>query len=133
MKTIQHFINGEYKPSLHGGTMEVINPATGKVYALLSAGDEHDVQAAVAAAKNASDAWARTPLARRQAILQRISDLITENLESFIAAEVEDSGKPVSLARRLDIPRAASNFAFFAAASSQLATESHYMPAEALN
>jgi aminomuconate-semialdehyde/2-hydroxymuconate-6-semialdehyde dehydrogenase len=133
MKIIQHFINGEYRPSVHGGTMEIINPATGKVYATLSAGDEHEVQAAVIAAKNAADGWARTPLAKRQTILQRIADLITENLETFIAAEVEDSGKPVSLARRLDIPRAASNFAFFAAASSQLATDTHYMPAEALN
>ncbi|HZV43823.1 MAG TPA: aldehyde dehydrogenase [Saprospiraceae bacterium] len=133
MKTIHHFINGEYRPSIHGSTMEIINPATGNVYATLAAGDEHDVQSAVAAAKNASASWARTPLAKRQAILQRISDLILENIESFIAAEVEDSGKPASLARRLDIPRAASNFAFFAAASSQLATETHYMPAEALN
>jgi aminomuconate-semialdehyde/2-hydroxymuconate-6-semialdehyde dehydrogenase len=133
MKTIQHFINGEYRPSLHGGTMDIINPATGNVYATLSAGDEHDIQLAVTAAKNAAEGWARTPLAKRQAILQRISDLITENLEAFIAAEVEDSGKPASLARRLDIPRAASNFAFFAAAASQLATETHYMPGEALN
>lgn len=113
--------------------MEIINPATGKVYATLSAGDEHDVDLAVLAAKNAADGWGRTPLAKRQAILHRISELITENLEAFIAAEVEDSGKPVSLARRLDIPRAASNFAFFAAASSQLSTETHYMPAEAIN
>jgi acyl-CoA reductase-like NAD-dependent aldehyde dehydrogenase len=67
-----------------------------KCVCIFSRRDEHDVQSAVAAAKNASASWARTPLAKRQAILQRISDLILENIESFIAAEVEDSGKPAS-------------------------------------
>ncbi|HJW29349.1 MAG TPA: aldehyde dehydrogenase family protein, partial [Saprospiraceae bacterium] len=133
MKQIHHFINGEYRPSVNGSYMEVLNPATGKPYAILAAGDEHDVQSAVRAAKNASEEWGRTPLAKRQAVLQQLSDLIMARLDDFVEAEVMDSGKPKSLARRLDIPRAASNFAFFAAASSQLATETHYMPAEALN
>ena len=133
MKDILHFIHGSYKPSLSGKTIEVINPATGKVYANLSSGDAQDVAADVMAAKNAAEEWGRTPLAKRQTILQRISDLINDNLDMFVDAEVEDSGKPASLARRLDIPRAASNFAFFAAAASQLASETHYMPGEALN
>ena len=133
MKQIQHFIHGAYKPSINGGKIDVLNPATGKKYAELSAGDEYDVAAAVAAARNAAPEWGRTPLAKRQTILQRIADLIIENLDVFVEAEVEDSGKPASLARRLDIPRAASNFSFFAAASSQLSSETHYMPGEALN
>ena len=113
--------------------MEIINPATGKQYAILAAGDEADVNLAFIAARNACAGWANTPLAERQAILQRIASLIEEKAEIFAQAEMLDSGKPISLARSLDIPRAASNFAFFAAAASQLASESHYMPGQALN
>jgi aminomuconate-semialdehyde/2-hydroxymuconate-6-semialdehyde dehydrogenase len=133
MKIVEHFINGEYHPSHSGETLDIRYPATGEVYATLASGDAHDVQAAVTAANIAAPGWANTPLAMRQQILQRIADLITENLDVFVEAEVMDSGKPISLARRLDIPRAASNFAFFAAAASQLASESHYMPGQALN
>lgn len=113
--------------------MGIINPATGKQYALLASGDEADVNLAFIAARNASALWANTPLAERQAILHRIANLIEEKAELFAQAEMLDSGKPISLARSLDIPRAASNFAFFAAAASQLASESHYMPGQALN
>lgn len=133
MKRIDHFINGAYHAAVKGRTMDVLNPATGKPYALLSSGDAQDVQAAVTAAKNAFEDWSRTPLAMRQSILQRIADLITERMDELVLAEVQDSGKPISLARRLDIPRAASNFSFFAAAASQLASESHYMPGQAIH
>ncbi len=133
MKRFDHFINGEYKPSVSGATMDVINPSTGKKYATLSAGNEMDVQLAVTAAKEAAPGWALTPLSQRQSILQKIADLITERLDELAEAECMDTGKPISLARELDIPRAASNFSFFAAASSQWSSESHYMPGQALN
>jgi aminomuconate-semialdehyde/2-hydroxymuconate-6-semialdehyde dehydrogenase len=113
--------------------MDIINPATGMKYAILASGDAADVQLAYHAAKHAGEAWASTPLAERQSILQRIATLIEEKSEILAQAEMEDTGKPIALARRLDIPRAASNFAFFAAAASQLASESHYMPGQALN
>lgn len=133
MKQYNHFINGEYIASLHGGTMEIINPATGKQYATLASGDAADVQLAFNAAKNAAESWALTPLSERQSIMQRIATLIEEKVDALAEAEMMDSGKPISLARRLDIPRAASNFSFFAAAASQLASESHYMPGQAIN
>lgn len=113
--------------------MDIINPATGKKYAILASGDEADVKLAYTAANNAAEAWACTPLPERQRILQKIASLIEESSEQFVEAEMLDTGKPISLARRLDIPRAASNFSFFAAAASQLASESHYMPGQALN
>jgi aminomuconate-semialdehyde/2-hydroxymuconate-6-semialdehyde dehydrogenase len=133
MKQYNHFINGAYRPSLHGGTIDIINPATGLKYATLASGDAADVSLAYNAAKNATAGWASTALADRQAILQRIANLIEEKSEELAQAEMMDTGKPISLARSLDIPRAASNFAFFAAAASQLASESHYMPGQALN
>lgn len=133
MTQYNHFINGEYRPSIHGGTMDIINPATGKQYAVLASGDEADVQFAFISAKNAFEEWSRTPLARRQAILQKIASLIDEKSEMLAESEMLDSGKPITQAKQLDIPRAASNFSFFAAAASQLASESHYMPGQALN
>ena len=76
MKQYNHFINGEYKPSVHGGTMGIINPATGKQYALLASGDESDVNLAFIAARNASSAWANTPLADSQDVRYRIANVI---------------------------------------------------------
>ena len=133
MKQYNHFINGEYRPSLHGRTMDILNPATGQKYATLAAGDEADVNLAYNAAHHAAEGWALTPLAERQAILQKIANIIEDIADELVAAEMMDTGKPISLARRLDIPRAASNFSFFAAAASQLASESHYMPGQAIN
>ncbi len=133
MKRFDHFINGEYKPSVNGQTMDVINPATGKKYADLAAGDAQDVQLAVNAAQAAAPGWALTSLSKRQSILQKIADLITERMDEFAEAECLDTGKPISLARELDIPRAASNFSFFASAATQWASESHEMPGQALN
>ncbi|MEO7925579.1 MAG: aldehyde dehydrogenase [Saprospiraceae bacterium] len=133
MKSFEHFINGEYKPSVSGKTMDVINPSTGKKYATVAEGDEQDVNLAVRAALNAAPGWALTSLSKRQSILQKIADIITDRMEELAEAECLDTGKPISLARELDIPRAASNFSFFGAAATQWATESHAMPGQALN
>lgn len=113
--------------------MDVINPSTGKKYASMSAGDKTDVENAVNAARAAAPGWALTPLPGRQSILQKIADLITKRLDEFAEAECIDTGKPITLAKELDIPRAASNFSFFAAAASQWASESHEMSGQALN
>ncbi len=133
MKQYNHFIGGEYKPSVNGGTMDIINPATGKKYATLASGDEADVKLAFQAAKDAAEGWTKTPLAKRQAIMQRIATIIEEKVDFLAEAEMLDSGKPISHAKGLEIPRAAANFAFFAAAASQLSSESHYMPGEAIS
>ncbi len=113
--------------------MDILNPATGEVYATLAAGDEADVQQACLAARKASEAWGRSSLAKRQTILQDIAALIERHSEAFAIAEMLDTGKPISLARQLDIPRAAANFSFFAAAASQFASESHYTPGHAIH
>ena len=93
--------------------MDVINPATGEKYATLAAGDAQDVQLAVNGARKAVPEWGLTPLAKRQAIMQRISELILERSDELAQAECLDSGKPITQAKQLDIPRAASNFSFF--------------------
>ncbi len=112
--------------------MDVINPATGKKYADLAAGDHTDIELAVNGARLAAKEWGVTSLSKRQAIMQRIADLIVERSDVLADMECMDTGKPISLARQLDIPRAASNFSFFAAAASQWATESHHIPGQAI-
>jgi aminomuconate-semialdehyde/2-hydroxymuconate-6-semialdehyde dehydrogenase len=133
MKTFQHFIFGEYQPSLNGDVMDVINPATGKKYATVAAGSKEDVDLCVNAARHAAPAWGESSLAKRQGIMQKIADLILKRKDELAIAECLDTGKPISQASQVDIPRAASNFSFFAAAASQWSSESHSMPGQGLN
>jgi aminomuconate-semialdehyde/2-hydroxymuconate-6-semialdehyde dehydrogenase len=94
--------------------------------------DERDVQLAYAAAKNAFEGWANTPLESRMMTLLKIADGIEQRMDEFVAAESKDNGKPQKLARAVDIPRAVSNFRFYASALQHFASESHQMPALAL-
>lgn len=114
--TIRHHIGGQDVNPLGGEWLEDIAPATGRVHARVASGDAADVERAVAAARAAFPAWAATPAAERSRILLRIADRIERELERFVTAESIDAGKPVALARRLDIPRAVANLRYFATA-----------------
>lgn len=118
-------LGGEFVAAVGGGTLEVFEPATGEVYTRLPDSDHADVEVAVAAAQRAFPAWSQTPPAERSRLLRRVGALIRENLEQLARAESIDTGKPLSLARTLDVPRAAQNFEFFADAATQWATECH--------
>ena len=72
-----------------------------------------DVAEATAAAKNAFPKWSVMSLSERSEILLRLSKGIEDRMDEFVAAESLDNGKPVSLARQVDIPRAVSNLSFF--------------------
>ena len=86
---------------------------------------KEDVENAYIAAKSAFPIWSQTTLEERSRILIKISELLEANLQRFAEAESKDNGKPVSLAKSVDIPRAASNFRFFGNAITQFASESH--------
>ncbi|MGH7657228.1 MAG: aldehyde dehydrogenase family protein, partial [Gemmatimonadales bacterium] len=133
MQDLPHFINGEPAPPDSGEWLDNVEPATGKVYSRVASGDAADVERAVAAAGAAFPGWSHTPAAERSRILLRIAGLIEENLEALARAESIDSGKPVSLARRVDIPRAVANFRFFATAILHTATEAHSTDHQAIN
>ena len=113
--------------------LDVTEPATGRVYARCPASDAEDVADAVAAAAAAAPAWAATPAPERARCLQRLADLVEAQLDAFVAAESRDSGKPETLARRVDIPRAVANLRFFAAAVTAWGSEAHAMEGTALN
>jgi aminomuconate-semialdehyde/2-hydroxymuconate-6-semialdehyde dehydrogenase len=130
---IHNFIDGKFVEPAGGKYLDNIEPATGKPYSLVPDSEARDVELAVAAAEKAFPAWSTTPAADRSRILLRIADLIECDLEKLARAESIDTGKPLALARSLDIPRAASNFRFFATAILHTENEAHVTDGVAFN
>ncbi|MEQ1762366.1 MAG: aldehyde dehydrogenase [Pyrinomonadaceae bacterium] len=133
MTKIENFIGGELVAPILGRYLDNFEPATGEVYSQLPDSDERDVERAVEAAKAAFPGWSMTPAEERFAILMRLVALIERDLDTLALAESTDNGKPVSLAQTLDIPRAASNFRFYATAAMHTANESHDTTGLAIN
>ena len=90
------------------GIIDNYNPATGRVYSLIPDSDERDVEKAVQAAKTAFPAWSAMSSEKRLGYLMAIANKIEENLEGLAIAESKDNGKPLWLAKAVDIPRASS-------------------------
>lgn len=120
-----NYIGGVMAEPISGKYLDNYNPAIGEVYSQIPDSDDRDVHMAVAAAQAAFPAWAATPTEARHDILMRLVGLIERDLETLAVAESVDQGKPVSLARTVDIPRAMANFKFYATASMHAANESH--------
>ena len=133
MEKLQNFINGTYVPPKNGQYIDNYEPATGQVYALIPDSDEEDVLEAVSAAEKAFPIWSSMSIEERSKILVRLSEGIERNMDEFVQAESRDNGKPVSLAAHVDIPRAVSNFHFFATAITHFASESHHMEGVGVN
>ncbi len=133
MLKIKNYINGELIEPIEKHYIDNYNPATGNVYSFIPDSDEKDVELATQAALDAFPTWSVAPKEERSRILLKISDLIEKNLDRLAIAESIDNGKPVSLARIVDIPRAASNFHFYATGILHYASESHAMEDSAIN
>jgi aminomuconate-semialdehyde/2-hydroxymuconate-6-semialdehyde dehydrogenase len=130
---IGNFINGAFAPPESGQYLDDICPATGDVIAEIPDSDRRDVDNAVRAAKAAFPAWSKTRAEDRSRILLKVADLIEANLDELARLESDDNGKPVALAKRMDIPRAVANFRFFATAILHHASEAHVTDHVALN
>jgi aminomuconate-semialdehyde/2-hydroxymuconate-6-semialdehyde dehydrogenase len=130
---IKNFIDGKFVEPVGGKYLDNIEPATGKPYSQVADSDARDVDLAVSAAEKAFGDWSKKTAAERSTILLRIADLIERDLEKLARAESIDTGKPFSLARSLDIPRAASNFRFFATAILHTENEAHVTDGVAFN
>ena len=133
MKDILNYIGGEFAAPLGGRYLENYEPATGCVYSRVADSTTADVDAAVSAAADAFPEWSRRPAADRAAVLSRIADLIDARLDEFARAESVDAGKPIALAKTLDIPRSSANLRFFAAAATQFSSEAHPMDDGTIN
>jgi len=130
---IKNFIDGKFVEPKNGKYLDNIEPATGKRYSQVPDSGKEDVDLAVAAAERAFSNWSKTPAAERSKVLLRIADLIERDLEKFAGAESIDTGKPITLARSLDIPRAVANFRFFATAILHTENEAHVTDGVAFN
>ena len=113
MKLLHSYVNGEFVAGKR--QFDDVNPADGTLIAKVSEADRELVDRAVAAARRASKGeWASYGVRERAAALYKVAETIEARFDCFLQAEVADTGKPVSLASRLDIPRAAANFRAFA-------------------
>jgi len=116
-----------------GSYLDNFEPATGKVYSEIADSDDRDVNLAVEAAKAAFPSWSKTPPEERFELLNNLAGLIERDLEALAEAESVDNGKPVSLARSLDIPRSVANFKFYATGAMHTWNESHETVGKAIN
>jgi aminomuconate-semialdehyde/2-hydroxymuconate-6-semialdehyde dehydrogenase len=130
---ILNYIGGALVEPVGKKYLDNINPATGEVYSLIPDSDEKDVEEAVKAATAAFPGWSTMPVSKRSDILLQISNLIDVNLDRLAMAESIDQGKPVWLAKAVDIPRARDNFHFYATGAIHLATEAHATENTAIN
>ena len=113
MKKLQNFIDGAFVAG-HGEFADV-NPADGSIVATVAEAGKGEVDAAVLAARRAlSGPWGNYGIRERVAMMNKIADAIDARFDCFVQAEVADTGKPISLASRLDVPRAGANFRVFA-------------------
>lgn len=130
MEKITNFIDGAMVEPASGKFMDNVDPATGSVYSLVAESGPEDVDRAVAAGRKAFPGWRAMKPEDRAACLNRMADLIDRDLESFARAESIDNGKPVSLARTVDIPRAAANFRAFAGIAPEFCARRSFESAE---
>ncbi|MBD9477543.1 aldehyde dehydrogenase [Pseudoxanthomonas sp. PXM02] len=124
MDRFGHFIEGE--PRTGSAWRPVFEPASGEVYAEVAEGSESDVLLAVQAAENAFPLWSGLTTSERSRWLEKLADALEQRRDAFAAAESRDTGKPLALARDIEIPRAVANLRFFAHAATQFASESHH-------
>ena len=114
MELIQNYISGQYVNAISDEIIKIYEPATAKVYGELYDSNIEDVNSAVESAESAFPSWSALKVNDRSNYLIAIAEKIHSRLDEFACFESRDTGKPISLARSLDIPRSISNFKFFA-------------------
>ena len=129
VKTTLNFIGGEFIHASSGKTYENRSPVDGSLVSMVSEAGSAEVDAAVAAARAAlKGPWGKMPLAERTKVLYAVAAEIKRRFNEFLEAEVADTGKPVSLASHIDIPRGAANFEIFADVVKNVPGEFFEMP-----
>ena len=133
MIKLQNYINGTLVDPAEGTYIDNVKPSTGEVFSQIPRSGATDVSKAYESARAAFPVWSGMTREERSSIMLRVADLIVERHDMLVQAESDDNGKPVKLADAIDIPRAASNFRFFATAIIHFASESHDMDGRAIN
>ncbi len=132
MIKIKNLIGGQLCPPADETYLDNVNPAVGQVYSLVPDSGPADVEAAVQSARAAFPAWSKSTEGERAVVLNRIADLVDRDREKLVRAETDDNGKPLKLARAVDMPRVSTNLRFFAGMAQGFASQSHAMP-DAIN
>ena len=132
MLEIKNYIGGVFQAALDEETLEDYNPATAECIATIPRSKMNDVQMAVDAAHSAQSEWGALSMLERADWLDRIADALEEKHEHIAQTESMDTGKPISLARRVDASRSVSNFRFFAGFSREQ-SEMTFEMADAMN
>jgi aminomuconate-semialdehyde/2-hydroxymuconate-6-semialdehyde dehydrogenase len=133
MERIENFIDGDFVSPASGEYIANIDPSRGVQYGEIPDSDGKDVAAAVEAAERAFPAWSSLKGPERFAHLMNLAKGIERRMDEFVAAESKDNGKPVSLARMVDIPRAIQNFEFYASAAIHFSSESNFTEGLGIN
>ncbi|MBA3707127.1 MAG: aldehyde dehydrogenase family protein, partial [Bacteroidetes bacterium] len=133
MDKLKNYINGILTTPYSNNYINVHNPSTGDVFTMIPDSNSEDVELAVRSAEKAFPGWSGLSREERSGFLLKISELIKKNLDKFAIAESNDSGKPLWLSKKVDIPRAIKNFEFFATAITHFSSEAHLTDDEALN
>ncbi|MBM3657635.1 MAG: gamma-aminobutyraldehyde dehydrogenase, partial [Actinobacteria bacterium] len=120
MKKFRNFIDGKHVDSASGDTLDIINPATGKVYATSPNSKQADIDTAMNAAQRGFETWKESTPSERSLALFRIADAIEARKDEFIAMEVENCGKPVAITTSEEIPPMVDQIRFFAGAARML-------------
>ena len=128
---VLNFVDGAFQNTPQ--VLENVTPSTGEVFGTIPRSGAAEVDQAMAAAKRAFLAWAKTPVAERAACLERLADAVRDHADMLAKEEARDNGKPLSLAAHVDIPRAEKNLRFYASGVQHYASESHAMEGEAIN
>ena len=126
MKQFLNFIHGEFVAT--GKTFPNRAPVDNRVLGLVHEAGSSEVDAAVASARAALKGdWGRMTVIKRVEMLYAVADEISRRFDDFLQAEIADTGKPLSLASHIDIPRGAANFKVFADIIKNVPTESFEM------
>ena len=133
MDKILNYINGKFVEANSKKWINNYDPSTGKIYSLIPDSDKNDVELAQSAAQAAFDSWSSKPIHYRSKIIKKIADLVKENSNKLALAESIDNGKPLSLAKKIDIPRASANMSFFATAIIHEESQSYKANKEVIN
>ena len=125
---LRNYIDGTFVEPIHNDTIAVINPSTGETIHQVVNSSQIEINLAVEAAEKAFSSWSSLSSEIRSDYLMAIASEIEKRFEEFAFAESIDSGKPISLTRKMDIPRAIQNLKFFAQAATQFSSEFHDSP-----
>lgn len=133
MKKVLNFIFNTWTEPRTGKYMDNFCPATGQVFSLLADSGSEDVEIAVSAAKKGFSQWSRLTKQERANWLLKVADELEKNIDEFAELESQDQGKPVHLAKSMDLPRAIANFRFFGTEILHAQNESVDVDGKALN